>query len=177
VTSPLVLHAAPASGFDEPFEMLLECHQRVERMLALLERLALHLPAHGADEPARQAARDVMRYFDQAAPQHHEDEERHVLPVLRDGGQGALADRLHDDHRLMADAWAELRIDLSALADGDALAVPLVQAPGRWGEFAALYRAHVARENRDAYPLAAPAINGDLRAAMVRDMARRRGLG
>jgi hemerythrin-like domain-containing protein len=176
-SSPLTLVRAPAAGFDEPFEMLAACHERVERMLVALERIMAHVDAHGADDDARSAARDVMRYFDQAAPQHHEDEERHVLPVLRDGGQGALADRLHNDHRLMAEAWAELCIDLSALADGDALAVPLVQAPGRWGEFAALYRAHVARENRDAYPLAAPAINGDLRAAMVRDMARRRGLG
>ena len=28
-------HSAPAAGFEEPFEMLATCHERVERMLAL----------------------------------------------------------------------------------------------------------------------------------------------
>lgn len=35
--SPLILHAAPAAGFDQPFEMLQACHERVGRMLVLLE--------------------------------------------------------------------------------------------------------------------------------------------
>ena len=81
---PLVLHAAPAAGFDEPFEMLAACHERVQRMLRLLRRLAAHLGEHGADAQAAQAAVDVMRYFDEAAPRHHDDEELHVLPRLRE---------------------------------------------------------------------------------------------
>ena len=75
MTSPLILHAAPGAGFDQPFEMLLACHERVERMLGLLERLAQHLAEHGCTPDAAQAARDVMRYFDIAGPAHHEDEE------------------------------------------------------------------------------------------------------
>ena len=51
-------------------------------MLALLDKLRSHMRASGADEEARQAARDVMRYFDKAAPQHHRDEELHVFPML-----------------------------------------------------------------------------------------------
>ena len=43
------LHAGPGVGFDEPFEMLVACHGRVERMLDLLERLAQHLLDQGAD--------------------------------------------------------------------------------------------------------------------------------
>jgi ribonucleoside-diphosphate reductase alpha chain len=100
-TSLDLLHAGPAAGFDQPFELLAACHGRVERMLGLLERLAAHLAAHGADEPARSAAADITRYFDIAGPAHHEDEERHVLPRLRASGDpalAALADRLHADH-------------------------------------------------------------------------------
>ena len=82
MTTPLILHAAPAAGFDEPFELLAACHQRVERMLGLLQRLQPHLQAHGADRAGAEAARDLLRYFDLAAPHHHEDEELHVLPVL-----------------------------------------------------------------------------------------------
>ena len=83
-------------------------------MLDLTQRLAAHLLETGADASAQQAARDVMRYFDLAAPAHHEDEERHVLPQLREQGQAALADRLHADHALMSTTWATVRADLAA---------------------------------------------------------------
>ena len=76
------LVASPAAGFEQPFEMLVACHERVHRMLALLGRLREHLHGHGPDTQAQQAARDVMRYFDQAAPLHHQDEELHVFPPL-----------------------------------------------------------------------------------------------
>ena len=83
MTSPLTLHVGPAAGFDQPFEMLAACHERAARMLDLLARLLPHLASQGCDEQARQAARDVMRYFDLAGPAHHEDEERHVFPLLQ----------------------------------------------------------------------------------------------
>ncbi|AVO48995.1 hypothetical protein C6568_06825 [Melaminivora suipulveris] len=64
---------APGAGFDEPFAMLDACHERVRRSLDLLERLRAYLPDKGCDDSARQAARDVLRYFDIAAPLRHED--------------------------------------------------------------------------------------------------------
>jgi hemerythrin-like domain-containing protein len=169
----IVLHHAPAAGFDQPFELLAACHERVERMLGLLERLDAHLPAQGADAQAQDAARDVMRYFDQAAPHHHEDEERHVLPALREAGLGALADRLHADHLAMAAAWQAMRVALAEVAAGRWTAgAGLDQVAG----FAALYRAHMAREDGEAFPLAAARIEGAARAAMADEMAARRGL-
>ncbi|RZJ07918.1 MAG: hemerythrin domain-containing protein, partial [Rubrivivax sp.] len=39
MSSRIVLHAGPAVGFDQPFEMLAACHDRVRRSLDLLERL------------------------------------------------------------------------------------------------------------------------------------------
>lgn len=168
--APLVLHAAPAAGFDEPFEMLDACHRRVERMLRLLARLADHLPQHGADEPARQAAADVMRYFDLAAPLHHEDEERHLLPRLRAAGHAALADRIADDHVRMAAAWQALRAPLAEIAAGRRPAA-FDPAP-----FAALYTAHLQAEDGEAYPAAMALVGAEDRAAMGDEMARRRGV-
>jgi hemerythrin-like domain-containing protein len=167
-----VLHAAPGAGFEQPFEMLQACHERVERMLGLLERLAQHLAEVGADAPARQAARDLMRYFDLAAPNHHEDEERHVFPALRTLGQGALADRLHADHEAMAGLWAELRAALVALADDGAAALPDVVRC----DFAALYRRHLADEEALAYPPVAASTDAAGRERMADEMARRRGI-
>lgn len=95
-------------GFDQPFEMLEACHERVLRMLALLDRLRVHLRTKGCDDSARQAARDILRYFDQAAPLHHEDEELHVFPPLLEQGDAqtvALVQRLQREHGLMSADW------------------------------------------------------------------------
>ncbi len=177
VASPLALHRGPAVGFEEPFEMLGACHDRVERMLALLERLAAHLPAHGADAQAADAARDVMRYFDQAAPKHHEDEERHVFPVLRASGRPeleALAERLHADHLRMAEAWVGMRAALAAIERGH---WPAGAAFDAVAPFAAAYRTHIEAENTLAYPHAAADIVGAARDAMGKEMASRRQPG
>jgi hemerythrin-like domain-containing protein len=167
------LHAAPAAGFDRPFEMLAACHERVERSLVLLERLAEHLATHGADEAARSAARDVLRYFDLAAPHHHEDEERHVLPALRAQGQAPLADRLHADHAAMAQAWAHVRPALDGVVRGEAGGA-LAERPA-WRDFAALYRQHAALEDEQALPVARRATDPATERAMGQEMARRRG--
>lgn len=176
VATPLTLNRAPSAGFDEPFEMLAACHERVLRMLGLLARLADHLQVQGADAPARQAAADVMRYFDLAAPAHHEDEERHVFPRLREAGAAlaALADDLHADHGRMAAAWAAVRADLLLVADG---CRPGAGAGARWQAFDALYRAHLEREDRAAFPPVRARTDAAARAAMGAEMARRRGLG
>ena len=60
----------PAVGFEQPFAMLEACHERVERTLTLLSRLRSYLREQAVDDAARQAARDVLRYFDIAAPLH-----------------------------------------------------------------------------------------------------------
>ncbi len=174
VTLPFV--SSPAAGFDAPFEMLAACHERVERMVSLLERLAEHLAAKGVDGPARDAARDVMRYFDLAAPHHHEDEERHVLPVLRALGQAALADRIVREHGQMAVAWAQVRRDLGTLIEGDARAALGDEGRRRWRDFAALYRSHAALEDAQVFPAAAAALDATAQRAMGDEMARRRGL-
>ena len=113
-------HHAPAAGFEAPFDMLEACHERVERMLGLIQRLQQHLQDSGCDASARQAAQDVLRYFDQAAPRHHEDEERHVFPPLMAGPDAAikaLVLRLIQDHRQMEVAWVDARAVLLAVAE------------------------------------------------------------
>ncbi len=113
-TRPVSLpgHRPLAAGLEAPFEMLAACHERVERMLALQAKLQQHLLDKGCDEAARQAARDVMRYFDVAAPLHHQDEELHVFPPLLAGldtALRALAGRLINEHRQMESAWIPAR--------------------------------------------------------------------
>ena len=169
-----LLHAPPAAGFDEPFELMAACHERVARTLALLERLGAHVAANGCDAQARDAARDVLRYFTNAAPLHHEDEELHVLPRLREQGRGELADRLLKDHREMEARWAVIGPELEALRDGGMTLETLPAARERWADFAALYHRHIDAEEREAYPAASQALPAADLARMGRDMAARR---
>jgi hemerythrin-like domain-containing protein len=169
------LHAAPASGFDQPFEMLAACHERVQRMLSLLLRLGEHLQQHGADAQAADAARTVMRYFDVAGPAHHEDEERHVLPWLAAHGHAALATRLHADHARMASRWAVVRAALATVTDGRWDRDRAAEMLAGWHAFARLYEAHIEVEESQAYPPAAAAFDATALDAMGAEMAARRG--
>lgn len=169
---------APAAGFEQPFEMLQACHQRVNRMLALLARLREHLPAHGADVQAQQAARDVMRYFDQAAPEHHRDEELHVFPALLAQGDPAtvaVVTRLQQDHLQMESRWADARQLLAAIAAAELNSLGPEQDCAL-DAFAGLYGGHIDAEEQIAYPAAAVLLEGAPLAAMSRDMMARRGL-
>ena len=170
---------SPAAGFEQPFEMLQACHERIERMLDLLARLRTHVDANGVDEQARDAARDVMRYFDLAAPQHHLDEERHVLPALRASGEAALielAGRLEADHRRMESGWACAREVLVALAREDLTGLS-PEDHATLAAFGALYADHIAAEEGTAFPMAGLRFDEAGVQAMGEDMRARRGAG
>ncbi|SFD80038.1 hemerythrin domain-containing protein [Paracidovorax konjaci] len=168
---------SPAAGFDQPFEMLHACHERVQRTLGLLERLCEHLRTRGCDAMAREAARDVLRYFDIAAPLHHEDEELHIFPPLLAAGSAetvALVRALQADHAAMAAQWAAARPPLAAIAEGAATALaPAQEAALR--TFAHLYAGHLRREEDAAYPAARALLPPEAQAPMGQEMARRRG--
>ena len=177
-TRPVMLpgHSAPAAGFEAPFEMLATCHERVNRMLRLQARLQQHLRDKGCDEPARQAARDVMRYFDLAAPHHHQDEELHVLPPLLasdDAAQRALAEQLVAEHRRMEALWAVLRGPLQQWAEAP-LASTAFPQPEALAEFTSVYADHIAREEGRAYPLARTLLDTVTLSQMGAEMSARR---
>lgn len=181
MTQPIrlaTLTEARSATFDEPFEMLRACHERVHRMLALLDRLREHVQGHGADPHARAAARDVMRYFDQAAPQHHRDEELHVFPPLLAQGHPdtvAVVARLRQDHVQMESRWAAARDILAQIADASLTALtPAHQAT--LDAFAGLYAGHIQAEEDIAYPAAASLLQGEALQAMGREMMARRGV-
>jgi hemerythrin-like domain-containing protein len=172
---------ADAVGLDAPFEMLSACHERVERSLALMARLQQHLQDKGWDEQAAQAARDVMRYFDLAAPLHHQDEELHVFPPLLTAGDETVCTvvrRLQQDHLKMDANWQRARAVLQRVAEP--------AWPGDWAPLAAYelvdlrafaepYARHIEDEERLVYPAAQPLIQGEGLQAMSADMRVRRG--
>lgn len=176
-------HASPDAGFEAPFELLTACHERVHRMLRLLDRLRQHLADQGWDAQAAEAARDVMRYFDLAAPLHHEDEELHVFPPLLAQGDAAVCAvvrRLQADHQVMERAWPPARALLQGVAqagsreawagwDATALQI-LTDFQGRYGE-------HIRLEEEWVYPAAQGVLEDASLQAMSADMQKRRTRG
>jgi hemerythrin-like domain-containing protein len=175
MTTQLSLNTPPSAGFDQPFEMLLACHQRVQRMLQLLERLGDHLCDLGVDDAARQAAQDICRYFDLAGPAHHEDEERHLFPVLLAQADAAeLVEQLQNDHLTMVQDWAVVRADLQYVAQGHH-PTNWPTPRDRWSEFSQLYMQHIQREEAVVYPAAQALFSTAALLAMGNEMAGRRG--
>jgi hemerythrin-like domain-containing protein len=174
-------HRAPGAGFEAPFEMLGACHERVERMLRLLARLQEHVADKGWSPDVAQAAVDVMRYFDQAAPLHHEDEERHVFPPLLAAGDEALCIvvlRLQQDHRDMALGWVRAREVLHSLTQPPPTGWSGLMADEATalGSFSNLYQQHLVDEDTLVYPAAQSQLSAEALQDMSADMMRRRGL-
>lgn len=180
MTTKLNLYAGPGAGFDQPFEMLLACHERVERMLCLLEKIAERLNASGFDQDCCGAAADVMRYFDLAGPAHHQDEEIHVLPLLKAGSanEQQLAKQIEREHLLMSEQWRVLREDLRSLCAIEEGAMDSVSLPQgwhqRWDEYARLYRAHIVIEESMIFGKVSGQLDSASLETIGQEMAQRR---
>lgn len=171
---------SPGVGFEAPFEMLEACHERVERMLDLLTRLRVHVATNGCDTQATAAAVDVMRYFDLAAPLHHQDEELHVFPaVLKMQGDrlDLLVCRLRQEHLEMEKLWGQARQALARVADSEGQnKTPFSDADqASMDAFVAIYKDHIRAEEDLVYPEARRTLDADQLSVMSRDMMRRRG--
>lgn len=149
--------STPAASTEAPLEMLASCHIRIEHQCNTLKRLAAHLQEHGPDEQARQAAHNIMRYFDTAAVDHHADEENDLFPALLESVAGsdpvcikALIDRLCHDHRLLEAGWRKLRKTLVAITAGEDAVLPLHEVEA----FVSRYAEHLRCEDEELLPMA-----------------------
>ena len=167
----------PGVGFDQPFEMLEACHERVQRTLRLLNRLSEHIRSHGHDASSRSAAADVLRYFDIAAPLHHEDEELHLFPALsksNDAGMRELVAQLQKDHVHLSALWKRLRLVLLAWRDLDQPPSMSDADKALINEYLRVYATHIPLEETLAYPSARSLIDAGQLANIGREMATRR---
>jgi hemerythrin-like domain-containing protein len=166
------------AAFDDPLEMLLACHRRIEKQLQTLERLRVHLHTHGVDADASTAAQALLRYFTRAAVDHHADEERDLFPLLErritDEGDRtrflALRESLEREHREVEAQWARLRKPLEGIADG--LTRSLAENDVRG--FAEAYARHIAVEESAFNEFFERWINAEDRAALGSSMSLRR---
>ncbi len=169
------LLGAAAPGFDRPLDVLEACHGRIAKQCDTLDKLLTHLPIHGADTQAQQAARAVLAYFDTAAVHHHDDEERNLFPLLElVGASGAcdLVETLTLEHDELSVLWRRLRMDLQRVEAG--VAPDLDKALTR--RFISLNRAHLEFENTHVLPLARQVLGAAEIERLGRAMSARRGV-
>lgn len=165
--------AAPT--FDDPLEMLQACHGRITAQCDTLQRLVAHLQTAGNDEPAAQAARAILRYFDTAGQYHHQDEEQDLFPALLASGDktaAACIACLLDEHKDMEQAWRALRPLLVAIAEDSANTLDAEVV----AHFIDCYARHIKFENGQLLPLAIKLLDTAQLQRLGRCMATRRGV-
>ena len=170
---------APSAIPEAPLEMLSACHARIERQCATLRRLVPHLQTHGADEEARTAAANVIRYFDSSTKHHHEDEEKDLFPALLESMAGSdpvclreLTEALTAEHRALDADWRRVRTSLTQIAAGTSahLGSDDVEA------LVSRYERHIAREEQELLPMAARLLGDEDVARIGKAMRARRGI-
>lgn len=173
------LFPSPAADFEHPIEILEGCHQRIRRSCALVERIGRHVAAQGSDDEARQAAGNVIRYFEKAGADHHRDEEDDLFPALERLASGtdralvaALLERLRREHGELDALWSEMRARLEAVTRGE--------DPGITSEatalFAKAYDRHIEIEEASLFPLARRLLDPASVCKLGASMAARRGV-
>ncbi len=168
----------PQAVPDDPLGWIEACHARIEARLATMGRLAPHYAAHGADAGIARAVEGIVRYFDEAAPNHHADEDVDLFPRLRrhalardDARVLAARDEAGAAHGPLEAAWDELRAGLLAI---DAQQGP---EPQRIEAFASAYREHMALESSPILEAARRWLGPEECREIGAAMARRRGIG
>lgn len=168
-----------APDFDQPVAVLKHCHDRIRKQLKTLDMLASSAALAATPDEVRQAAGAVLRYFDKAAPQHHEDEERDLLPMLADTARGedaALLSRLSpevlDEHHRMEQLWQRLQPQLAAMAAGQSASLDSADASA----FGELYLGHMDKEESHIAPMAKRLFSSAQMQRLGNAMRTRRGI-
>ncbi|MFZ6656716.1 hemerythrin domain-containing protein [Undibacterium sp. TJN19] len=171
-----------APGFDQPLAVLKHCHDRIRKQLATLAKLSAHLPAHGADAEAQQAAQAVLRYFSKAAPLHHEDEEVNLLPELSLIARAEdavllaqLMPQILSQHEEMATQWQAIESQLLGIVNAGT-GTPASLSGEDIQAFTALYDAHMQTEETQIAPMAKRLFSPTQMAAFGAAMQARRGI-
>jgi hemerythrin-like domain-containing protein len=180
---PITIGAKPSPDFSNPIELLIDCHRRIERFLAVLVKVAAEAKGGPMTKQQNREWEQALDYFRNAAPRHTADEEESLFPRLRrlpePEVEHALAEmrELEADHE-QADEWHQIVDHLgrkwlseTVLASHDSERLNQAMA-----HLSQLYLRHIALEDTSLFPVAAAVLAGIEKAEIGTEMAHRRGL-
>jgi pyridoxamine 5'-phosphate oxidase len=168
-----------APDFSQPIAVLKHCHDRIRKQLDTLQKLLAHLPKHGADAEAQKAAQAVLKYFNNAAHLHHQDEEENLVPMLqataRDADASLLAELVPGilaEHQQMDKDWNIIKTQLEQIANGQSTALSAQDVQ----RYCDAYTAHMAKEEANIAPMAKRLFSPGQMAQLGSAMQVRRGI-
>ncbi len=175
------LGAQGQPDFSQPIELLMDCHRRIERFLDVLMRVTDRHVDAPLDDQGRIAMLTALDYFRHAAPRHTADEEESLFPRLRQCNDSSVVEalervaELETDHRQAEIAHKLLdEIGRQWLRDGQVPASLYHEFRSTLEHLTAVYREHIAVEDRQVFMLAARVLDGTALAQVGDEMQKRR---
>ena len=158
-----------------PLALLKECHRRIERFLYVL--ITIYRQAHGGElsEEQREAMKTALRYFQNAAPKHTQDEEESLFPRMRGLATIDALDALEQDHEIVEESHSQVgKLCERWLDQGYLDLTEAVRLGERLCTLSARYHRHIRVEEQDIFPLACHILPPDQLEDVRREMADRR---
>lgn len=178
---PIDLGTQGQPDFTQPIELMMDCHRRIEKFLAVLQRVVDRYADAPLDDQGREALETALNYFRLAAPRHTEDEEISLFPRMRQladpEAQNAMVrvDRLEADHREAERAHEQLdALGRAWLEQGQLDPADFKQAHQLIQDLAAAYQQHIPIEDGDVFVLASRLLDPADLHAIGQEMKQRR---
>lgn len=172
----------PSPTFQQPLELLSDCHRRVESFLRAL--ILVTEQAHGGQltQVQREGLQTALRYFREAAPKHTADEEQSLFPRMRELGGDAVRDALTkideleaDHNRAKTDHDLVEQLGQKWLANDELSTEETSCLLASLRRLESIYERHIAIEDNEIFPLAAKTLDANTLNSVGREMAERRG--
>jgi hemerythrin-like domain-containing protein len=179
---PIQIGQKPSPTFQQPLELLSDCHRRVESFLRALVLVAEQ--ARGGKLNLRQceALETGLRYFREAAPKHTADEEESLFPRMRQHGRSATRatlariEALERDHQVAKPGHDVVeKLGQQWLAEGHLSHDEAECLLDSLYELQSIYEGHIAIEDNEILPLAKEVLDSKTLTDVGREMAERRG--
>jgi hemerythrin-like domain-containing protein len=180
---PVNIGTGPEHNFDQPLELLSDCHRRIERFLGVLSHIADTARGRALNQGEGRSLMVALRYFREAAPRHTADEEESLFPRMRARGGAEIAETLKQVAALEADHGCANRLhsevdEIFTEWLEEAAIGPVIDERLReyLAELAALYAEHIRLEDEIVFPCAGRVLDSETRLAIGQEMANRRGV-
>jgi hemerythrin-like domain-containing protein len=172
----------PSPTFQQPLELLSDCHRRVESFLRALILVAEQARGGALNSQQREALETALRYFREAAPKHTADEEESLFPRMRELGDGATREALariqalEADHEVAKEGHGTVeQLGQKWLTRGRLSVDETSRLVSNLQELQSIYEHHIAVEDNEIFPLAKQVLDSKTLNDVGREMAERRG--
>ena len=115
-----ILEPQKLASWNEPIEMLYACHGKVKRFCRQLTILPDYLAKNGCNQAVKNDVQQILNYFNQSAPLHHDDEEQDFFPTLLRYAPEAReqVEELERQHIVLHRNWTAVQNQLLAVVEG-----------------------------------------------------------